>query len=287
MEPGQIWAYRERSSDPNCPFVSAEIVQFGPPRSQKVRVRWIGGEYPGLEAWIPRGRLCVEWEHAEAWLRDERLYEQVRVASLEALDSVEHRAALLVISVHPVPDGILPGYDRGDGASVRVRPWPSAVSDLAVDIEELAGAPLAFVDRDGTYCAPWPVTLRLARAVAARYTEEVLRKVAVEEAELQDRVVHGWTITWGRGAKQTSTWVPPERCVEALQEQQPIFDLVRAWCGIEATERFDRSAGLAAEVARLRKLVEEAVRRLEAAGMKYDARFLRRELDAPETKSTR
>ena len=293
MQVGETWAYRERSSDPNCPFVEAEIVQFGPAGSQKVRVRWHGGEYPGLEEWVTRGRLCVEWEHAKAWLRDERLLEVVRVASLDELDSVEHEAAQLVLSVHPIPDGILPGYGRVDGANVEVRPWPSALADLDVDVDELLAAPDAFVDRHGVYHAPWPVTLQLAHAVIAKYADRVLAEVAKDEGELQDRATRGWSFDTGRGKDQRSVWIPPELCVEELEKRRPMFGLVRSWCGVEASEQFDRNVGLAAEVARLRGLaaevarlrglVEEAARRFEAADMKYDARFFRRSLDPAQS----
>ena len=39
MELGETWAYRERISDPNSPLIPAEIIQLGPPKLHKVRVR--------------------------------------------------------------------------------------------------------------------------------------------------------------------------------------------------------------------------------------------------------
>src|SRR3990172_7966208 len=120
MQIGDVWAYRERISDMSCPLIPAEIVQFGPPKSHKVRVRWQGGDYPGLDAWVPKVRLPVPWADAEAWLRDERLYDAACTASSGAVDTIEHKAALVAVVVHPMPDGILIDYGRSGGAIVEV-----------------------------------------------------------------------------------------------------------------------------------------------------------------------
>ena len=43
---------------------------LGPPRWQKVKVRWLDGEYVGLEEWIPEFRLVAPWNEAETLLED-------------------------------------------------------------------------------------------------------------------------------------------------------------------------------------------------------------------------
>jgi hypothetical protein len=91
MQIGEVWAYRERISDPDCPLIPAEILQFGPRKSQKTKVRWQGGDYPGLDEWVTNRRLLVLWREAEAWLRDERLYGLACKAS-ETADPPEHEA---------------------------------------------------------------------------------------------------------------------------------------------------------------------------------------------------
>ena len=62
-----------------------------------------------------------------------------------------------------------------------------------------------------------------------------------------------------------------------LRERRPVFDLVRAWCGRPSGEAFDEVEALRAEVERLGQLIEEAARRLEAAGRHAAARQLRQE----------
>jgi hypothetical protein len=40
---------------------------LGPPRSQKVKVRWLDGEYEGPGEWVPKVRLVAPWDEAEAY----------------------------------------------------------------------------------------------------------------------------------------------------------------------------------------------------------------------------
>ncbi len=63
---GRRFAYRERARSPGEPVRPVEVVKEGPPRSNKVRVRRLDGEYEGLEEWIPKVRLVTPWEEAEA-----------------------------------------------------------------------------------------------------------------------------------------------------------------------------------------------------------------------------
>lgn len=71
-ESEQRFAYRERAHTPGEPVRPVELVKGGPPRSQKVKVRWLDGEYEGLEEWVPKIRLVAPWEEKEALLEDER-----------------------------------------------------------------------------------------------------------------------------------------------------------------------------------------------------------------------
>ena len=72
MQEGRRYAYRERAHTPGDPVRPVEPVKDGPSRSQKVKVRWLDGEYEGLEEWVPKVRLVVPWDEKEALLEDER-----------------------------------------------------------------------------------------------------------------------------------------------------------------------------------------------------------------------
>lgn len=93
MQIGDSWAYREKAHAEGNHVIPAEVLQFGPPRSNKVRVPCLDGQYPGLDAWVQKVRLRVPWREAEAWLRDERFPRGAREVSLDALGTVEHEAA--------------------------------------------------------------------------------------------------------------------------------------------------------------------------------------------------
>ena len=48
VEISEIWGYPERANDSACPLIPAEVLQFGPPRSQKVRGSRAAGSTLGL-----------------------------------------------------------------------------------------------------------------------------------------------------------------------------------------------------------------------------------------------
>jgi len=273
MEIGEIWAYRERVNDRACPLVPAEILKFGPPRSHKARVRLQAGEYAGLDVWVPKPRLVVEWESADDWLRDERLLDEVREASQEAYDTIEYRAALKAVFVHPMPDGILLGFGRREGALVEIADLPAVARDLDLDAADLLGKPLAFVDRHGTYWAPWPVARQIAMRVAERYADRVLAAIRQEESELREQAVHGEWVEW---TKDRSFQISPEKCAARLRDEEPVFALVREWCGRPANERFDEVIALRSEVSRLRSIIAETASRLDADGLTREATRLRK-----------
>lgn len=281
MKVGEIWAYRERPYTEGWPVVPVELLQFGPGRASKVRVRYVQGEYHGLDVWVPTVRLRVLWEEVDAWLDDERRFTAAREASLDALDTVEHRAVWSVLYAYPRPDGILLDLDRSEGATVQIEDLDAVAADLGLDTAALRAAPLAFVDRSGTYVAPWPVALRLGRRVAGVYTEQVLRSIAKDEAELQDKAIHGTVDDFRDGA---SLRVAPERYAERLQSiEAPAFALARQWCGLDAVARFDEAQALREEVVRLRALLRRAITELEEAGRPSIARRLRSQLGVAAT----
>ena len=274
MRVGEMWAYRERAHTLSCPVVRAEILQLGPRKSARVRIRLHEGEFPGLDLWVPTVRLRVPWDEAEAWLRDERALEAARQASEDAMGSVAYDAADVVLSAYPRPDGILLGWPWGSG-TVCI-PEPAAVTtDLGLDLSSLLSHPLAFVDRTGEFYAPASLAERLARAVIDRYPNQVLAAVERGERELRHEALHGKTISAGLWSSEVSA----EECEQRLRQREPVFDLVRKWCGQERTERFDELAHLRREVRRLKDVVIRAAQDLEEAGRPHRASKLRKEAE--------
>jgi hypothetical protein len=277
MHVGEMWAYRERAHTLSCPVVQAEILQFGPKRTGKVRVRLHGGEYPGLDLWVPRVRLRVPWEEAESWLQDEDKLEAARQASEGAQGAAWYDAADLVFSAYPRPDGILLGWPSG-GSTVCITEPRAVAADLGLRVESLLADALSFIDRYGEFYGPASVAERLAHLVVERFPKEVLAAVATEERELQDEALHG-------RAFDTGPWVtriPAEKCAEELRKREPVFALVREWCGQPARDHYDEIVALRAEVQRLTEAMVKMADWAEEAGNAAMAKYLRKAARSPQ-----
>lgn len=71
-QPGEHWGYRIKT-DLAEPLQEVEVLQFGPKvAGQRVHIRYLDGEYPGLDEWVPLRRLVVLWDEAAALMADER-----------------------------------------------------------------------------------------------------------------------------------------------------------------------------------------------------------------------
>ena len=135
-------AYRERAHTPGDPVGPVELVKEGPPRSHKAKVRWLDGEYEGLEEWVPKIRLVVPWEEKEALLKDERRM----FAALEVSDDVYGTATYLAVET------VFFAIPQEAGAEVwcgmkAVERQLLSIDDL--DAEELLAEPHSYVDRSG------------------------------------------------------------------------------------------------------------------------------------------
>lgn len=223
MNVGERWAYREKAHTHGHPVLQVEILQFGPPRRHKVRVRFIDGEYPGLDMWVPQVRLRVPWSEAEALLRDERSLIAAWEASDISRESLEYRAASEVFYAYPRPNGMLMGWGSYEWSLVRVENIEAAASDLGLEKSDLLAEPFAFVDRFGVYFAPWPVAYTLARRVAVVFAEQVLADIGKEERELQEGTHGGRYVRFGR----EEYYHTPAYCADQLHERQPLYDLIR------------------------------------------------------------
>jgi hypothetical protein len=82
--------------------------------------------------------------------------------------------------------------------------------------------PVAFVDDDGSYVAPWAVTERLALHVAPRFAAEVLADVAREQDRHRHRAIYGEH----QGSRPSSGYCSPDACAEMDRKWQPTHDLL-------------------------------------------------------------
>jgi hypothetical protein len=164
----------------------------------------------------------------------------------------------------------------------------AAQKRLGLSAEELLPEPHSYVDRFGEYKAPFEVAVKVAKHCCRTFThrtftQDVLRYVQAEEDALKEAVISGYYTSPDRRYR---SWRDKDgfeilrtRAEEWLAEQEPIFALVREWCGKEAVEEFDRVLALREEADRLRALVEDTVRWLRFSGHPVKAALLAKELN--------
>ena len=174
------------------------------------------------------------------------------------------------------------GYRAVERELLVIRDLEETALRLGLRAEDLLAEPHAYVARLGDYKAPWSVALRVAKHCCERFSQDVLRYIQREEDELREQ------ITTGRYASRFSEREFGMDCgyaEERLREQEPIFALIREWCGQEAVGEFDRVLELREEVDRLRGLVEDTARWLRDSGHPVKAALVLKQLDPRSTGS--
>jgi hypothetical protein len=231
---GRHFAYRERARSPGEPVRPVEVVKEGPPRSNKAKVRWLDGEYEGLEEWIPKVRLVAPWEEAEALLEDERRMFEALDATGDVYGTMPYKAVRMVFFALPpgeVGDGVFFGYKAIESELLNIEDLEAAQKRLELSSEELLAEPHSYVDRFGEYKAPFEVAVKVARHCCQTLTRDMLRYVQAEEDALKDAVVSGYYTFPDRRYR---SWRDKDgfeilrtRAEEWLAEQRPIFALIR------------------------------------------------------------
>ncbi len=278
---GNRFAYRERVRAYGEPVRPVEVTKEGPPRSNKARVRWLDGEYEGLEEWVPKMRLLAPWEEAEALLEDERrMLAAVAVSEDEGSDEVKWEAVGEVFGmmsrVSDPSEEVILGYKAVEEDLLVIQNLDAAARRLGLDKEEMLDELYAFVDRSGWYKAPFRTAIKVAKHCCRRFPHEVLGRIKKDEDKLRQELVSGNLVP------PDSWWVDSarhrEHAEERLRELEPIHALIREWCGQEASEEFDQVQALREEVDRLRNLVQETAWWLKHNGHPVKAGLLRKEL---------
>lgn len=276
---GQRFAYRERMRAYGEPVRPVEVVREGPPRSNKVRVLWLDGEYEGLEEWTPKMRLLAPWEEAEALIEDERRMVEAVEHSEEAWDDLSWGAVETVffaVSKHAsAEDELILGYKAFENQLLFVHNLESAAIRYRLDPQELRAAPFSFIDRFGSYRGPFQTALKVAERCCRTFPREVLRYVQGKEDELREDLISS-------KVPVEAWWFDPaprrEYAESRLAKLRPVYDLVRNWCGQEKVEEFDQMRVLRGEVDQLRDLVLETSRWLRDHGHPVKASLLRNQL---------
>jgi hypothetical protein len=281
---GRRFAYREKKTSYGEPVRPVDIVKDGPPGSNKVRARWLDGEYEGLEEWVPWVRVLVPWEEAEAFLRDERRELEALEASEGSLGRITWEAVVEVFD--SLMDAIPAWEDEGQQISIYwqregeglllIHNFEAIAPELGLDPEVLLAEPHAYVDRFGSYNATLQTALWVAKHCCRHFGQHVLRKVRATEDALRTAAVTGYYSPPGR--TQDTHRMHPDQIVAEWHAKEPIFTLVREWCGVPPAESLDLARGAAAEVERLGNIIEDTAQWMRQRKYHRKAKELLREL---------
>ena len=166
-----------------------------------------------------------------------------------------------------------------DGGAISIAQPDVLASQLGLEVEQLTGHRDAFVE-DGVVIAPWEVTELVATTAARRSPEPILEHVESEERQAQKEAIHGRYSRSGR--RDNDYYFDAETAREMdLEYSKPIREVLRAWCGVEAVERFDELVELRKEIKRVGEVAQRAIQALRGAGHGSQASRLQRELGTP------
>lgn len=268
---GQRFAYRTRARVIGDPVQPVEVVKEGPPRSQKVKIRYLDGEYEGLEEWVPKTRLLVPWEEAQAFCEDERRLLAVVEATEQVEGTVTYGAVGWVFGAVAELFGeelLLTGWKAIERDLLIIEDFFKTVRKLDLDGDSLLSVPCAFLDRKGDYRAPFSAAEDLARLFCRRYPKQILHYINHKDAEYRREVT---AEADPFVARLKETW---------LDKYELELSLVREWCGEEQVEEVNQVDALREEVRRLRDLVRSTAAWLKAQGHPVKAAWVLKQLDA-------
>lgn len=224
-----------------------------------------------VEEWIPKSRLLVPWSEADAFFRDELcMLKAVGEQQDDLSSTTTYRAAETVFAAMSRSDSPCFGWRASDRNLLRITEFEATVNAMELPRTDLLGEPSSFIDRHGTYWAPFSAAERLAKWFCAHSPRLVLQEVRNEELRLHKRAVQGLNDIERRSASDVAA------------EGKSAFEMVREWCGGGTATEFDEIRSLQEEISRLRALVESAVSLLNDSGHKVQASRLLKALVAEE-----
>lgn len=285
MQAGEEWVYRPRAWTAQAPVHRVRIEKIRPGKGAKVQIRALDGDDEGMASWVAKTALKAPWGRREAWEADDRRYAAAVAASVPALrTAVYHAASEFIDAIWQRSNIISLGHAKGTRGLLLVNDLPAAVEEFGVDLPDLLSDPLTFTDRFGTLVAPWPAAERWAAHACRSHADAVARYAAAEEAALREGVVHGRTFKATRGP---GTVLTAEECADTFDDDMAVLEVLRAWCGELAADRFDELGALRAEVARLGSVAEDAIEAVRRAGHGRTADALQKRLGLRQAQARR
>lgn len=270
IEVGKRYGYRKQRYAIGQALRPVLVTKEGPPKSYKYRIRWLDGEYEGLDEWVRRETLLCPWEEAPAYVEDEIRLARAVEASAGTYKTPEWEAVREVFWEVESPFE-LAEWVRYHGTVV-LSDFPASLADTGYTPEELMAAPHAFVDRDGMYVAPFSTALQIAKRYCTQHPERIIAQIKQQVQAYSKAAQTGWYASpQGRYGHDISL----ETAKKLMEEQQAIEKILSDWCGKEHSEKFDLTAGLQEEVTRLRQLLTETLNWMRDTAEEQNLRWLK------------
>ncbi len=268
LSEGERYAYRESRTSYGAPVTPVEVIKIEPRIKGRVRVVHLEGDYCGLKEWVPRQRLVVPWSEADAFCADERRALIAADISCCTEQTTLREAVNCVLDAahHVCGEGY--GFTESTGlygGLLRITDFDEFVNGLGLDRDGLFSEPGAFIDRHGTYVAPFATAIRLAQDLCRRFSVQIASHARQQEADYCQKI-----------AKAPGDHQFYE---EQLALQRQANALIRQWCPEADWDEVDERLILREEVQRLRGLLESAIQTMESRRLKTEAVLLRKELE--------
>lgn len=271
MGPGESWGYRARARDP---LVEVRVLRLGTSKPPRVLVVFVDDVFEGKEEWVSPARLKVLWSEAEEFQASEVRWN--RLASVgPAQDDPRGDAASEILDKYLDEEIATVNY-RG-GTALCLKDPKLLAEQLGLQVEQLTSFPEAFTE-GGCAISPWPAAELVAKALARRNADQILRRVAREEQQARYDSIYGRPYPRSGVPRRISA----EICAEVDRESgAPLREVLRSWCGADNVDRFDELIALHQEIQRVGDVAQRMIDAMKANGEDVLASEFQRELDTP------
>ncbi|WP_152351547.1 hypothetical protein [Brachybacterium subflavum] len=276
-EAGEVWAYRARRDDALTPVTV--VRRDSETRPERVVIRHGVDASSGEQEWVSPNWLKVPWGEVESFVAEEERRKAFRQLGPEYFDYGPRWESPEAKAVDALLDRLVDADVASLGSEypcLRIEAVDRLSRVAGIASNELTGHDLTFVDAEVTV-APWPVALRVAKALAKRHPDRVILQVQEEERDLR-RLLANVGSRSERGSEERSLDI---RLDDERGERQS-RDLRREWVGVEACQDLEEIAALRSAIRRVTVAARAAVGALTRAGCQAEAAELREALDGDE-----
>lgn len=267
MISGDIWAYRTGA---RAELTPAYLRSIG---DRKVEVEHLHEAARGRIEWVPAGRLRCPWSQRDAFLDRERRWDAL------AGEGPESPAVIRAVSFvfrESLPEGTADVPWSGRSSFCEIRDLRSLCELSDITAEWVVSHKTAFFEDEALY-APWAVTERIAKTMARKAGDRLLRRLESDERDeallrSEQRIaLHEWLHPEGDDpwTMKVAHWRQVSRDERAV---------IRLWIGAGEPDVADVNARMNAYLREFVALSERAGRELPSVRTKRALR-LRDEFD--------